>query len=71
MSNYTTVSIPTELADKVKDRIAGTGFRSMSEYTTYVLRQIVSSAEMREDTKAFTKEDKEEIKHRLKALGYI
>ena len=71
MPNYTTVSIPTELADKVKKRIKNTGFRSMSEYVTYVLRQIVTSAELREETKAFTKEDKDEVKKRLKALGYI
>ncbi len=71
MSNYTTVSIPQELADKIKKRIAGTGFRSMSEYTTYVLRQIISSAEIQKENKAFTKEDKKEIERRLKYLGYV
>ena len=71
MARYTTVSIPAELAEKIKKRIEGTGFRSMSEYTTYVLRQIVSSAEMREESKGFTREDHDEVKRRLKALDYI
>ncbi|HEC39590.1 MAG TPA: CopG family transcriptional regulator, partial [bacterium] len=35
---YTTVSIPKPLADKVKNRMKGTGFSSVSSYVTYVLR---------------------------------
>ncbi|MCK4327417.1 MAG: CopG family transcriptional regulator [Candidatus Diapherotrites archaeon] len=71
MARHTTVSIPVELGEKIKKRIEGTGFRSVSDYTTYVLRQIVSSAEMREKSKGFKKEDHDEIKRRLKALDYI
>ena len=42
---YTTVSIPKPLADKVKERMKGTGFSSVSSYVTYVLRQVLSSIE--------------------------
>jgi len=66
---YTTISIPTPLANKVKERIQGTGFSSVSSYTTYVLRQIVSSDESKDE--AFSKEDEERIKERLRSLGYI
>ena len=41
--NYTTISIPTPLAEKIKTRIKGTGFTSLSSYVTYVLREIISS----------------------------
>ncbi len=69
---YTTVSIPKPLADKVKNRMRGTGFSSVSSYVTYVLRQILSSIEEDEQSKqAFTKEEEEKVKQRLRDLGYI
>ena len=70
--DYTTVSIPKILADKIKDRMKGTGFSSVSSYVTYVLRQVLSSIEEEERSKqAFTKEEEERVKQRLRDLGYI
>ena len=70
--NYTTVSIPKPLADKVKERMKGTGFSSVSNYVIYVLRQVLSSIEQDEKTKqAFTKDEEERVKQRLRDLGYI
>jgi Arc/MetJ-type ribon-helix-helix transcriptional regulator len=69
---YTTISIPTPLANKIKNRIKDTGFNSLSSYVTYVLRQVISSIEEEEQEKeAFSKEDEEKIKERLRALGYL
>ncbi len=69
---YTTVSIPTPLAEKIKKRMEGTGFNSISSYVTYVLRQVISSIEGEEKEKqAFSKEDEEKVKDRLRALGYL
>jgi Arc/MetJ-type ribon-helix-helix transcriptional regulator len=68
---YTTISIPTPLAKKIKKQIEGTGFNSLSSYVTYVLRQIASSTESSEGSKGFSKEDEEKIKERLRNLGYI
>ena len=69
---YTTVSIPKPLAEKVKERMKGTGFSSVSSYVTYVLRQVLSSIEEDERSKqAFTKEEEEKVKQRLRDLGYI
>ena len=67
---FTTVSIPTPLFKKVKERIRGTEFTSVSGYVTYVLREIVAEEE-RESEEPFTKEDEERVKARLRALGYI
>ncbi|HEC92640.1 MAG TPA: CopG family transcriptional regulator, partial [Candidatus Atribacteria bacterium] len=53
---YTTISIPTPLAEKIKKRIEGTGFHSLSSYVTYVLREVLSGME-EEEEEAFTKED--------------
>jgi Arc/MetJ-type ribon-helix-helix transcriptional regulator len=69
---YTTVSIPKPLVEKIKERMKGTGFASVSSYVTYVLRQVISSIEEEERTKqAFTKEEEEKVKQRLRDLGYI
>ncbi len=69
---YTTVSIPTPLAVKIKNRMEGTGFTSVSSYVTYVLRQVLSSIEKEEEKKVvFNDEDEKRIKDRLRALGYL
>ena len=67
---YTTISIPTPLAEKIKKRIKGTGFTSLSSYVTYVLREVISGME-EEPEEAFSKEDEEKVKERLRALGYL
>jgi Arc/MetJ-type ribon-helix-helix transcriptional regulator len=67
---YTTISIPTPLAEKIKKRIKGTGFTSLSSYVTYVLREVISGSEEESD-EAFSKEDEEKVKDRLRALGYL
>ena len=66
---FTTISIPTPLAEKIKKRIQGTGFTSLSSYVTYVLREVISGTE--EPEEAFSKEDEEKVKERLRALGYL
>ena len=66
---YTTVFIPTPLFKKIEERIKGTGFTSVSSYVTYVLREII--AEDEESEEAFSKEDEERVKERLRALGYL
>ncbi|MFX1237245.1 MAG: CopG family transcriptional regulator [Promethearchaeota archaeon] len=69
---YTTVSIPKPLAKKIKVRMKGTGFSSVSSYVIYILRQVLSSIEEDEHSKqAFSKEEEEKVKQRLRDLGYI
>ncbi len=70
---HTTVSIPITLFKKVQDRIQDTGFSSVSEYVTYVLREIFAEEEQTQQKKkqAFTPEDEKRVKDRLRALGYL
>ena len=71
-NKYTTITIPTPLAEKLKRRIEGTGFNSLSSYVTYILRQLISNIENEKQKKeAFSKEDEEKIKERLRGLGYL
>ncbi len=62
------VSIPASLYRKIEETIKGTGESSVEDYVTKVLREKLSQAGPGE---AFTKEDEEKVKERLKALGYI
>ncbi|MCK4478492.1 CopG family transcriptional regulator [Candidatus Bathyarchaeota archaeon] len=66
---FTTVSIPIPLFKKVEERIRDTGFTSVSSYVAYVLREIIAEEEKEEEP--FSEEDKERVKERLRALGYI
>lgn len=67
---YTSVSIPIPLYNKVKDQIKDTGFTSVSDYVTYVLRELVteSPGEAKDE---FSKEEEAKVKDRLRALGYL
>ncbi|HHC19144.1 MAG TPA: CopG family transcriptional regulator, partial [Euryarchaeota archaeon] len=58
---YTTVSIPVQLYEKIKKLIEGTGFKSVSDYVTFVLREVIASIEEEEKEEVFTKEEEEKI----------
>jgi len=69
---YTTVSIPVSLYERIRRLIEGTGFTSVSQFVTYVLREVV--AEMEEEklrSEGVSEEEKEAIIERLKRLGYL
>ncbi len=68
---YTTVSIPVTLYNRIKKLIEGTGFTSVSQYVTYVLREVVAAHEESRYEEPFTEEDKKKIIDRLRKLGYI
>jgi Arc/MetJ-type ribon-helix-helix transcriptional regulator len=67
---FTSVLIPTVLAEKIEKRIQGTEFSSISSYVTYVLSEVVSETQPDEEEK-LSKEDDERIKARLRSLGYL
>ena len=66
----TTVTIPASLHKKIEEFIKGTEYRSVSSYAAKVLRDSLAAAE-KPATEAFSKDEEEKVKERLKALGYI
>ena len=71
-NKYTTVSIPQPLHERIQKLIEKKpGFKSVSDYVTYVLREVIAMHESKEIPEPFTSADIEEIKQRLKALGYL
>ena len=69
---YTTVSIPVTLYNRIKELIKDTGFTSVSQFVTYILREVIASMEKEKlESSGISEEEKEKIIERLKRLGYI
>ena len=66
------VMVSKRLYEKIKAKVDGTDeFSSVEEYVSYVLEEILSEGEGRPETSVYTKEEEEEIKSKLQALGYL
>jgi Arc/MetJ-type ribon-helix-helix transcriptional regulator len=66
------VSIPVALHKRIESLVKKRGsFKSVSDYVTYVLREVVVMHESDEVPDVFTSKDVESIRARLKALGYL
>jgi Arc/MetJ-type ribon-helix-helix transcriptional regulator len=68
MTDYTTVSIPKDLADRVEQTIEGTSFSSTSDLVRFLLRSIVIQ---HQQAGALTEAEFEEITDQLQDLGYL
>jgi hypothetical protein len=66
-----TLKIPAELYDNLSQLISGTGFRSVTEFATYVLRDVAAGGNLDEKPSRLTDHEVELIRQRLRALGYI
>ena len=56
---YVTLSIPKELYESAEIAIKGTGFRSVTEYAVFLLRE------------ALLMKPGKDVRNRLRELGYI
>lgn len=68
MTEYTTVSIPKDLADRVDETIEGTSFQNTSDLVRFLLRSIVIQHQRSGE---LTEAEFEEITEQLKGLGYL
>jgi len=68
MADYTTVSIPKELAERTEETIEGTSFTSTSDLVRFLLRSIV--IQHQRDGK-LTEDQFTEITDQLRDLGYL
>jgi hypothetical protein len=69
------IEIPEDLVKKLQKRVDSTDeFDSVEAYVIYILKQVVErlETENKEDEKpAFSEEDEEKVKERLRSLGYL
>lgn len=63
---YTTITIPSPLFDKLREKIKDTGFSSVSDCVTYILRETMVEME----TKGAETKKNTAVVEKLKALGY-
>ena len=69
--NFSTISLPVTLLEKVKKKIKHTGFTSVSSYIEFLARiSIEKDKESVKKNKGIA-DDKEKVKARLRALGYL
>ncbi len=66
-----TLKIPGELYDRMGDLIIGTGFRSVTEFATYVLRDVAAGGKLEKQPPGLTEREVDAVRQRLRALGYI
>jgi Arc/MetJ-type ribon-helix-helix transcriptional regulator len=64
------VFLSAELYGRVEERVKATGFGSVDEYVIFVLEEVLKE-EGEEKEIAFSEEEEEEVKKRLRALGYL
>jgi Arc/MetJ-type ribon-helix-helix transcriptional regulator len=64
-----TVKIPRPLYRKVQQVVEGSGFNSPTDFIVYVLRDLMGDAE--EHPRELTQEELENLKRKLKNLGYL
>ncbi len=64
------VSLPAELYNRIKERAETTGFGSVEEYVSFVLREVLKESDAGEKPEVDSGQE-EEVKKRLKALGYL
>ena len=70
-----TVKIPRPLFLKIQAVVDGSGFNSPTDFIVYVLRDLMGEAEEQRPTPTatpeYTAEELEEVKRKLKNLGYL
>ena len=65
-----TIKIPRKLYDRLRSIIGDSGFNSVTDFIVYVMRDIASTGRA-EAAESLTREEIEQIRNRLKNLGYL
>jgi hypothetical protein len=66
-----TLKIPRPLYEQLGQVIDGTGFRSVTEFAVYVLRDLVASHGADGGSAQLSREELDAVRRRLQALGYL
>ena len=64
------VFLPAELYSRIEERAKTTGFGSVDEYIIFVLKEVLKE-EREEEESVLSEEEEDEVKQRLRALGYL
>ena len=65
------VELPERIVERVEDRLPRTEFDSPAEYVTFVMEEVLYRVEQETGDDDFEAVDENEVKDRLKSLGYL
>jgi len=65
------IEIPKRIYEEIQKRIDGEEFKSVEEFVTFVLEEVLKDEEEEEPQDVLSEEDEEKIKERLRGLGYL
>ena len=65
------VELPERIVERVGDRLPRTEFEDEAEYITYVMEEVLYRVEQETEDDDFEAVDEDEVKDRLKSLGYL
>jgi len=66
-----TLKIPRPLYNRLRQLIADTGFRSVTEFAIYVLRDLAAQPQGRRAEPSMTEAELKAARERLRELGYL
>lgn len=69
--NKVSLKIPVELYTSLSELIEGTGFRSVTEFVVYALRDVVAGGRLPRDSPGYSRKEIQSLHDRLRALGYL
>ena len=65
------LKIPAELYENLAELIERTGFRSVTEFAVYALRDVVASGKLPDGSSGSSRKESQSFQDRLRALGYL
>ncbi|HJM58228.1 MAG: CopG family transcriptional regulator [Planctomycetes bacterium] len=66
-----TIKIPRPLYRKIQQVVEESGFDSPTDFIVYVLRDLMGDAEAEQAEPEFTQHELDDVKRKLKNLGYL
>lgn len=66
-----TVELPEHIIERVVDRLPRTEWNDPAGYITYVLEEVLYQVEQETENDDFESVNEDEVKDRLKSLGYL
>lgn len=65
------IEIPDRIVERVENRLPRTEFDDVAEYITFVMEEVLYRVEEETKDDDFEAVDEDEVKDRLKSLGYL
>ena len=71
MADKVTLKIPRPLYEHIGALIEGSGFNSVTDFVVFVLRDLVYQGRKAQEPPQFSGADLDDIKDKLRKLGYL